>query len=161
MVTLDRGQYLAPVVKPGLTLESLDGFSSSIETLSFSFDSVQASLESRLALFDTADRLCFFEGQNLQAALETPEQDLGEGRRMLVRGFHVRTDAIAVFGSTRHRKSPQAALSQTAESPINQNGFVPTRVDTALARHRVRIPAGTSWTYCMGVEPDLEPTGQQ
>ena len=32
---------------------------------------------------------------------------------------------------------------------------------TRLARARVRIPSGTLWTSCMGVEPDFVTTGEQ
>jgi hypothetical protein len=113
-----------------------------------------------LAAFDTSHQLAFFDGANLEAVLDTPEQGV-EGRRVFVRGFAVRTDAAAVQGSVRHRANAQAALAQTAESAINGQGVCPQRIDTRLARARVRIPAGTLWTTCMGVEPDFVTTGEQ
>jgi hypothetical protein len=77
------GEYLAGMVKPGVTLDGLDSVSSSIDALTFSLDSVQAALSARLAAVDTSHRLGFFDGSNVEAILETPEQSL-EGRRMRV-----------------------------------------------------------------------------
>ena len=154
------GEYLAPLVKPGLTLDALDTISSSIDALGFTLNSVQAALAARLAAVDATHRLGFFDGSNVEAILETSEQGL-EGRRMFVRGFEVRTDAADVVGSVRYRANAQAALSQTSESEINRQGVCPQRIDTKLARARMRIPAGTLWTYAMGIEPEFVTTGKQ
>jgi hypothetical protein len=144
------GEYAFSLVKPGQTLDALDSVNSSIDALTFSLDSVQASLVSRLAGFDEDHRLGFFDGASLEATLETPEQGM-EGRRMFVRGFEVRTDAATVYGS----------VSATSETLVNDQGRCPQRIDARFARAKVRIPAGTLWTYAMGVEPDFVPTGQR
>jgi hypothetical protein len=155
------GEYVGSLVKPGFTLESLDAtFGADLDALTFSLDSVQPALTSRLAGFDSSHRLGFFDGSNLEASLEIPEQGVG-GRRVFVRGFDVRTDATTVYGLVRHRDNPQAALSTTAEALINAQGFVPQRIETKLARAKVRIPAGALWTYVMGVEPELAPAGKR
>src|SRR5262249_9521639 len=93
------GEYLVPITKPGVTLESLDTlFGSNIDTISLSsLDAIAAALLSRLAAFNTSHQLGFFDGSNVEAVLETPEQSL-EGSRMRVRGFEPRTDATTVFG---------------------------------------------------------------
>jgi hypothetical protein len=153
------GEYLYSLVKPGLTLEGLDAISGSIDALEFTLDSVQAALSSRLAAFDTNHELGFFDGDNVEAVMETPEQ--GGDRRMIVRGFFPRTDAETVYGSTRYRINAQSALSQTSETLVNEIGFCPQRIDTRLARGRVRIPAGEVWTYCMGIEPEFGQTGKR
>jgi hypothetical protein len=155
-----NGEFIASVVKPGTTLDALDDISSSIDALPFTLDSVAAAISSRLSGCDDDHQLGFFDGSNLEAILETPEQGL-EGKRMKVRGFEPRTDATTVYGSVRHRASAQAALSQTTETLINTQGKCPQRVETKLARGRIRIPAGTLWTNAMGVEPDFIPTGKR
>jgi hypothetical protein len=156
-----EGEYIGSLVKPGVTLEGVDAlFGSDIDTLSISLDAIQAALVSKLAGFDNQHRLGFFDGSNLEATLETPEQDL-EGRRVYVRGITPRTDAATVYGSVRHRLNAQAALSETTETAVNSLGVCPQRIDARLARAKIRIPAGTTWTYAMGVEPNASPTGRR
>jgi hypothetical protein len=156
------GEYICSLVKPGATLESLDTLiSNNIDTMNLSsLDAVAAALLSKLSGFSTAHKLGFFDGASLEATLETPEQGT-EGRRMMVRGFEIRTDAPTVYGSLRYRPNAQDALATTSEILINGQGRCPQRIDTKLARARARIPAGTSWTYAMGVEPDFRTTGRR
>jgi hypothetical protein len=155
------GEYLGSLVKPGLTLEGLDAISSDLDALDLSsLDSVQAALLSKLAAFDGDHKLGFFDGDNLEATLEVPEQG-AEGRRVFVRGFEVRTDAATVYGSVKHRANAQSTPSATSETLVNAQGICPQRIETKLARAKIRIPAGTSWTYAMGVEPDFVPTGRR
>jgi hypothetical protein len=154
-----RGEYLSTAIKPGLTLESLDDISASLDDLDITLDSIQVALTARLSAFTSDSRMGFFDGDNLEAVLETPEQ--GGERRMIVRGFFPRTDADTVYGSIRYRINAQSNLSQTSETLVNEIGFCPQRIDTRLARGRVRIPAGEVWTYCMGISPEYGETGRR
>ncbi len=76
-----------------------------------------------------------------------------------MRGFRPITDAPEVYGSIEHRATAQAAASATAEAPADGNGFCAQRRETRLARAVARIPAGASWSYITGVEPDFVVTG--
>ncbi len=156
------GDYLVPIVKPGVTLESLDTlFGTSIDALTISsLDAIAAALLSKLAAVNTSHQLGFFDGSNIEAILETPEQSI-EGRRIRVRGFEPRSDAPTGFGSIRYRNRVQDTLSQTAEAAVNTQGRCTLNRDTKLARARYRIPAGAAWSYAMGVEPDFVPTGKR
>jgi len=53
---------------------------------------------------------------------------------------------------------PDAAVA-TAESPMDARGLIPLRASTRYARGRIRIPAGTAWSFARGVEPDFAPEG--
>jgi hypothetical protein len=155
------GEYIGSLVKPGFTLDGLDAvFGADLDALTFSLDSVQPALTSRLAGFDSSHRLGFFDGSNLEASLEIPEQGI-DSRRVFVRGFDVRTDATTVYGSTRYRDNPQETLSATTEVLINSEGFCPQRIEARLARAKVRIPAALNWTYAMGVDPDFVQAGKR
>ncbi len=154
------GEYLFPVVKPGFTLDGLDSFSTNLDTLGFTLDSVQAGLGSKLSGVDTTHKLGFFDGANVEATLDIPEQGI-EGRRMHIKGFWPRTDAENVYGSVRHRIQPNDALTTSTEALIDARGFCQQRVDTKLARGRIRIPASEVWTYAMGLEPDAKQTGKR
>jgi len=154
------GEYLAPIVKPGMTLESVDTLlGSNVDALTTSFDSIQLALTSKIAAMDSSHKLGFFDGSNVEAIAETPEQSLDT--RFRVRGLRPRTDAATIYGSTRYRSNAQSTLAQTTEVLINANGVCPQNIDTKLARARMRIPAGTLWTNIMGVEPDFKQTGRQ
>jgi hypothetical protein len=154
-----NGEYISTMIKPGVTLDALDDVSGSIDDLGSTLDSIEVALTSRLSAFTTDHKLGFFDGDNAEAVLETPEY--GGPGRSFIRGFDVRTDATSVYGSLRYRSTPNAVLSETDESEINERGFCPLRVDTKLARARVRIPAGELWNYVMGVEPDFKETGKR
>ena len=154
-------EFIASMTKPGLTLDGLDSISSSLDTLTFSLDDVSTAVLSTLSAFDPAHRLGFFNGANAEAILETPEQGIDSRRIFIGRGIEPRTDAPAVFGSIRHRGTAQSSLAATPETVINAQGVCPARIDTRLARARIRIPAGTTWTNAMGVSLDFAASGQR
>jgi len=86
--------------------------------------------------------------------LDTPEQGAG-GRRIFVRGFRPVTDASAVYGSLLARDTVATMPLQTTETLVNALGFCPQRKSTRYARGRLRIPAGSAWTFAAGVDPDF------
>ena len=47
------------------------------------------------------------------------------------------------------------AATATAESPMDALGVCPQRASTRYARGRIRIPAGTTWSFALGLEPDI------
>jgi hypothetical protein len=157
------GEFLATLARPGLTLENLDTISGSLDALPFSLDDVSTAAIAQLSGVNGAHKLGFFTGANLQATLETPEQAGDQagapGRRIFVRGFRPVTDAASALGAVSRRENTQAAPSYAAETPINAQGVCPARVSTRYARGRMRIPAGTAWTYAMGIEPDVSLEG--
>ncbi len=163
--TLDRwtpivlsGEYLASLARPGITLESLDSISSSIDALKFSLDDISTPTYAQLTAIDTSHVLGFFTGPNLEATAVTGEQGT-DGRRVFFRGFRPITDAATVYGSIGSRSTIQETSAYGAESLINAVGSCPQRVEARYGRAKVRIPAGTLWTYVNGVEIDFQQTG--
>lgn len=155
-----RGEYLASLARPGLTLENLDSISGSIEALPFaSLDDISTAALSKLSAVGTTHKLGFFTGGNLEATLDTAQQTLG--RRVRVKGLRPVTDAAACYGSVGARENLQSSVSYSAEQGVNAKGLCPASVSTRLARGRLRIPASTSWTFASGVEPDFAPEGKR
>jgi hypothetical protein len=159
---VQSGEYLATLARPGLTLESLDSISGSIDALTFSLDDVATSALSQLSIFDSGHILGFFGGPiaggpALEATLDTAEQTLD--RRMRLKGFRPMTDAPACFGSIGARETLQSSVSYSSEQAVNSKGLCPANVSTRLARGRLRIPAGTAWTFASGVEPMMAQEG--
>lgn len=158
------GEYLATLARPGLTLEGLDSISGSIDALTFSLDDVATSALSQLSIVDSSHRLGFFGGpiaggSNLEATLDTAEQTLD--RRMRVKGFRPITDAATCYGSVGARENLQSTVSYSTEQAVNGKGLCPANVSTRLARGRLRIPAGTTWTFASGVEPMVAQEGRR
>src|SRR6516164_4238773 len=159
---MQSGEYLATLARPGLTLEGLDSISSSIDALTFSLDDVATSALSQLSIVDSSHVLGFFGGPiaggpALEATLDTAEQTLD--RRMRVKGFRPMTDAPTCYGSIGARENLQSTVTYSAEQAVNGKGLCPANVSTRLARGRLRIPAGTAWTFASGVEPMMAQEG--
>lgn len=155
------GEYFLGISQTGLTLENLDLISSSLDALTSSLDSYATSVIPEISQFDTAHKLGFFRGTNLEATLESSELGV-DGRRVFVRGFRPITDAATVYGSCSSRETQQEAVTAGAEVLINsRTGLCDLRKSTRYTRLKTRIPASTTWTFCAGVEPDLQAEGQQ
>jgi hypothetical protein len=148
------GEYLGSLSQPGLTLENLDAISGSIDNFPSSFDSFATSVTPEIAAFNVNHVLGFFRGSNLEATIDTGAQN-ADGRRVFVRGFRPITDATTVFGSVLTAERWPGAVSATPESQMDALGLCPQRASTRYARGRIRIPAGTTWSFASGLEPDI------
>ena len=155
------GEYIATMAAPGLTLENLDAISGSIDALPFSLDDVSTGVLSAPAMFDANHKMCFFSGPNLEATLDTSEQGMDGAQRVRVRNFRPATDAQTVFGSIGARENLQTLPTYLDEQEIIATGIIPLNVSTRFARGRVRIPAGTPWTFIQGIEPTFTREGQR
>lgn len=154
------GEFLGSMAQPGITLEGLDTISTNIDAMTQSFDVFAAAGNPEIATFNTSHVLGFFRGSNLEATLESGEQN-GDGQRFFVSGFRVLTDAPTVYGSTSYRESQQASPSHTTEAIMDVRGFVPQRRSTKYARGKIRVPAATAWTYATGIEPEAMTDGSR
>lgn len=133
----------------------------SIDQLGFSLDSVSLASLAQLAMVGPTHALGFFTGGNLEATIETPEQD-GNGRRMFISAIRPMTDCPAAAISVSARDTAQGTSVYTGETPVNDIGLCPIQgggIDTRYARAKLRNPAGSVWTYAMGVEPEFRLTG--
>jgi hypothetical protein len=152
------GEYVAVLSQPGVTLEGLEGLGfTNIDTMTISLDDFAGSSGLLLGVFDSSHKMGFLTGTNLEATLETPDHAFE--RRYFVRAQRPVTDADSVFGSLSIRQRIADTPIQSDESPMNDVGFCPHRADTRMSRFRLRIPAGTTWTYALGTEPEAETTG--
>ncbi len=155
------GEYLLGISQSGLTLENLDSISSSIDAMTLTLDAYATAVQPEIAQFGFDHKLSFFRGDNLEATLETAEQGT-DGQRIYLNGFRPITDAASTFGSASFRETQQGTPTYLAEVALNvRTGRCDLRQDTRYARMKLRIPAGTSWSFAAGVEPDVTQTGQQ
>jgi hypothetical protein len=154
------GEFLVSISQPGVTLEGLDAISGSIDALTASLDSFVGSVTPEIAAFNSDHKLGFYRGDNLEGTIDTSEQGSGE-RSVFIRGFAPITDAATVYGSVLSRETLGAVSTQSTESLINSVGECSQRVSTRFARGRVRIPAGTTWTFASGITPDVRSGGKR
>lgn len=155
------GEYIASLSKPGITLEGVDAaYGSNIDTLSISsLDAISNASLVQLSAVNSSHVTGFFTGANLEATLETPEQGQ-DTNRIFVRGFRPITDASNVYGLLTYRETAQATEATSTETQVNAAGNCPQLVSTRYARAKLRIPAGSTWTFAAGVEPDVETEGE-
>jgi hypothetical protein len=154
------GEYLLGISQAGITLENLDAISSSIDALTLTLDAYASSVQPQIAQFDSNHKQGFFTGTNLEATLESAEQGT-DGQRIFVNGFRPVTDAATLYGSCSYRETQQATATAGTEVLISsRTGRCDMRRSTRYSRFKVRIPAGTTWTFCAGIEPDISADGE-
>jgi hypothetical protein len=154
------GEYLLGMSQPGITLENLDTLSASIDALAASLDSFAVSTQPLIAQFNSAHKMGFFSGSNLEATLETGEQG-ADGNQIYGNGFRPVTDAPSVYGSLSYRNLISEAPTSLPEIAQNsRTGNCDLRRSTKFSRMKIRIPASTSWTFAAGVHPAIKPDGK-
>lgn len=131
----------------------------STDEMETSWDAISTATLPGLSVANSEHKLAFFNGDNKEAILETPEQS-GDGQRIQVNGFWPITDAATVHGRISKRQSLQAPITYTNESTMNADGFVALIRSTRYSRAKIRIPAAEVWNYASGVRPLAQPDGE-
>lgn len=132
----------------------------SLDALPFSLDSISKSAVAQLSAFGPTHKLGFFSGANLEATMETPEQD-GEGQMIFTSGLRPITDCAASMCSIGWRNNPNASVAYTNEAAIDEMGWAPQLVEARYQRGKLRCPAGASWSYAKGLQPDGQAAGDR
>jgi hypothetical protein len=141
----------------GYTLDSLDGFSTNLDSLPFSLDSRVWTGSGRLLLagFTTQHAIGFFNGANMAAAVDTGEAQVVPGRRALIRSLRPLVDGGGSGGaSIRVGVRNRTVDPVSFDAPVALNGFgaCPVRANGRYLRARIEVPAGASWTHIQGVD---------
>ncbi len=161
LITGWSGEYVGQAVRPGYTLDGLDTLSGSIDALTIgSLDDLTTTTQGRLAFADTSHKLAFSGAQNLEAIMETSEQEVDTQARVRVQGSRPDTDAPTCYISIATRENLQSTPSYSTERAVLGTGYAPANVSTRLARAKLRIPAQTNWIFARGVEPIFRPEGR-
>lgn len=112
------------------------------------------------AAFNSSNQLVGYAGNALEAVIETGESD-AQGRRVFVSGLRPLTDAGTVLASIGARDAFNSTVQYTTETAPTVTGVCPQRISTRYARARLRIPAGTPWTYLQGADVQARPEGRR
>lgn len=131
----------------------------SLDALPFSLDSISTAAVAALAAFGPTGLLGFFTGGNIEAILETAEED-DPGPYIFIAGIAPITDSPDALCSVGYRMRPQDVITYTDESQVTENGTCPQIIEAQYAKARLRIPAGSVWKYARGVIPDVQSAGE-
>lgn len=136
-------------------------FAGSLDSITASsLDAFPVAFGKEIAIFTNDNKMGFLVGPNLEVTLETPEQ--GEaGQQMLISGAHPVTDANTVRACCTYRQRINATRARLTNTAMNNEGFVPLRIETRYSRFCVNIPAAAVWTYASGVVPVIRKTGNR
>ena len=130
----------------------------SLDALTFSLDSVSIAAVAQLAMVGADATLGFFTGPNIEAILETPSR-MQTGRLCLATRITPITDSPDALGSVGYRNTAQGASLYTPEAAINERGDCCGVVEAQYMKARLRIPAGSAWTYARGIRPSAQVAG--
>ena len=128
----------------------------SLDAMAVTLDDIPASFATRLAVVSSSHKVGFLSGAYLEATLETAE--MAGGRRVCVNAVRPDTDAATVYSSLVTRNKLADLPSTSNEAAMDANGFAFHRTDARMVKYRNRIPAGTQWTFSIGVEPAVTVT---
>lgn len=158
-VTLRAGLAAAT---PAVSIDAIPGSSDDPDQPSFD-DPRYAGGVPALGFITADDRLALLTGPPLEALIETADIMPFRPARAFVRGVRLDTDAddwrAAVGGRETLKRADQ--VTYKPEKPPAVTGFAPCRVSARYHRARIRVPAGTDWTYAVGVEPDASAEGDR
>lgn len=103
-----------------------------------------------------------FNGSNVQATIETVDIDLGEGRKVHVKGSRPVVDAALSSDLSTYisgRETLGASTSFTSAVTPNNVGYAINRKRGRYFRHRLIIAAGADWSRAQGIEWDFIKSG--
>ncbi|TGD94063.1 hypothetical protein [Methylobacterium nonmethylotrophicum] len=165
---LDRWSALSLSVTAGLATAtppvSLDALPGTLESQVLSFDD-SSYLGGIPALgFITSDnRLSLLTGPPLEATVETADAMLARPNRSFARSVRLDSDAEDWRAQVGGRESlaRNVAVGWRPETAPTVERRAPCRSSARYHRVRVRIPAGTSWSYATAVEVDATAEGMR
>lgn len=136
---------------PALSLD--DGTDSMDDPTLPSLDSaLYAGGGAALAAFSIDNKLNFFEGDYLEATIQTADFLAARPNQSFVRGIRVDTDSPDVRAAISVRQALSDPVVWRTETEPNRRRFNPARARGRYHRAKVRIPSATSWSYLSGLE---------
>lgn len=164
---LDRWSFVAvpmrfglPVTSPDVSIDSIEGSIDDPDQPSLD-DPIYQGGTVHLAVIGLDNTLALLNGAPLEAVVQTPDAMLARPNRAFVRGTRVDTDAddwrVAI--GVREKLGASTPMRWLPETAPTVEQFAPARASGRYHRARVRIPAGTTWSYVAAVEPDATAEG--
>jgi hypothetical protein len=148
-------EILVTTMAVGFSLDSLDAIYPDLDAMAVSLDS-RALTGGRILLgaVDTGHQVNTFTGASLAASLTTGEVQPVEGRRAFVAEVWPLVEGTDVTPTLTPIYRDKQTVEPTVGSAVAMNavGCCPMRIDARYHRQQMDIPAGSSWTFAVGVE---------
>ena len=134
------------------TVELMDIISQNLEDINIALDSDFWSGGQLLLGGITNDfKAAIFSGNQLEAEIETSEQEVFPGTRANITGVRPIVDATAtVTVKTRERLADTE--TESSSSTMTDSGINPVRQSGRYVRANVKIAAGTNWNHAQGID---------
>lgn len=158
----------APVtsMSVGYTMDGLDALGLPLDQLNFPLDDrVWTGGQSMgPAYFDSAYRLCYFNGPSMEAQVATGQIDGGNGKRLFCSGIRAVVDETTlsnITGQVQYSDIPNVVGTATPGTIPAADGVCPQRVSARYMSACVHIAEGGNWTHLQGVEVRIRPEGRR
>lgn len=149
--------YVSSLATQPTTVENLDNYSASIDTLPASLDS-RLWAGGLLVLGGVRDqRVVTFSGLNSTAVLTTGDIDAGANSLLKLARPLIDNGSADVSVSSRQRLDGNITFS----SPVSASSENRVSLRSNGRFHRVSVTPTGSWTKAIGVELDIAPTGSR
>ena len=113
-----------------------------------------------MAAYDTSRKLSYFTGSALEASIETGE--IPQSMQMTyVDGARTIVDGGTPTVSVGYSYTPGGSISYTTPTTAGADGVAPARIEARYLRLKTVIPAGSSWSHAIGVEPIIYQSGKR
>lgn len=155
-------ELIASGFTEAVSLDDMDALYDSIDDVPLSLDSsFWIGGLFQLRGFSPTHQLGVFEGDSLEATIETTEGEIIEGSRSMVTNVRPLTDAAEATVSVASRERLANSPASTTISSLESNGNA--AVLSSGRYHKIinTIPAGTDWTYWQGADIEAVPDGMQ
>lgn len=151
-------QFWGAAATPATSLDTLTG---NLDTdYPISFDSrVYSGGRPTVAAIDGSGYLAFFDGQYLEATLETAEIQPYGNKRARAKAAYLFGGASNAVVSVGHRETFQETVIYDGEISREINTKYAIDSGGRLLRYKLRIPAGATWSDVSGIAVDHEPAG--
>ena len=140
----------------GVSIDGLDAVAATIDELPFTLDSLFYSGVGQvsLAAFDSSYRMGFFDGDAMEATVETGFAQLVEGRKAMLRGLRSIVEGAFYSPSViiRSRNLMHETPNESVASTSTASGFCNTRVTSRYHSARLVVPQGAEWSHLLGID---------
>jgi len=134
------------------TVELMDLISENLDEINISLDTDFWTVgHLKLGAIDENFKAAIFSGTNLEAELETREQEVFPGLRANITGVRPIVDAVANV-TVKTRNTLAETVTTSASSTANTTGISPVRQSGRYFRANVKVPAGTVWSHAQGID---------
>jgi len=131
-----------------------------LDALPFSLDTISTASIAQLAAVNSDHKIGFFNGDNIEAILETGEFN-ADDNLTFVTSIRPMTDCAEGMVSLAYRNVAQATSNYSPETAIDTGqGQAPCLVEGRYIRGRLRNPSGAAWTFAKGLDPEAQESGE-